>query len=135
MDSESPRSRELGSWDGPAACAGLVTLGGNLSPAPDFEPDRSYYDFLMEIGYGATVDKATKDFWSKTIRDNYNGDGGKKRICMAAIVLASRDSLHARLPYVRCPVLWLQVFVPCSCRVSLNTVTLGTKLISRELAT
>lgn len=109
MDFESPRSRELGSWDGPGACSGLVTLGGNLAPAPDFEPDNGYYDFLMEIGYGATVDKATKDYWSKTIRDNYHGDEGKKRICMAAVVLASRDGLYERLPYVTCPVLWLQV--------------------------
>lgn len=109
MDSESPRSRELGCWDGPAACSGLVTLGGDFTPAHDFEPGNDYYDFLMDIGFGKTVDEPTKSFWSKTIRDNYNGDEGKRRICMAAIALATRDALNDRLPYVRCPVLWLQV--------------------------
>lgn len=109
MDSESPRSRELGCWDGPGACSGLVTLGGNLAPAPDFEPGDAYYDFLMEIGFGKHIDKATRDFWAETIRDNYNGDEGKRRICMAAVTLAGRDGLHERLPYIRCPVLWFQV--------------------------
>lgn len=109
MDSESPRSRELGCWDGPGATSGLVTLAGNLAPAPDFEPGDAYYDFLMEIGFGKHIDKPTRDFWAKTIRDNYNGDEGKRRICMAAVTLAGRDGLHGRLPYIRCPVLWFQV--------------------------
>jgi hypothetical protein len=65
----------------------------------------------MDIGYGKTVDSELRDFWSKTIRDNYNGDEGKRRLCMAAVALASRDGLHERLPYIKCPVLWLQVCV------------------------
>lgn len=109
MDYESARSRELGCWDGPAACSGLVALNGDLTPAHDFEPGDAYYDFLMEIGFGKNVDKATRGFWAKTIRDNYNGDEGKKRISMAAVNLASRDGLHERLPNIRCPILWLQV--------------------------
>jgi hypothetical protein len=44
-----------------------------------------------------------------SIRENYSGDAGKRRICHAAVTLASRDGLHERLPYIRCPVLWLQV--------------------------
>lgn len=62
----------------------------------------------MEIGFGKTVDNPTKDFWAKTIKETYSGDEGKRRICMAAVALASRDGLHERLPYVKCPVLWLQ---------------------------
>ncbi|OIW25481.1 alpha/beta-hydrolase [Coniochaeta ligniaria NRRL 30616] len=108
MDSESVRSRELGCWDGPGACSGLLALAGDPAPAHDFEPGPDYNDFLMEIGFGKNVDKATKDFWAKTIRDNYRGDEGKRRICMAAVTLASRDGLRERLPYVRCPVLWFQ---------------------------
>ncbi|CAM1508661.1 Fc.00g055090.m01.CDS01 [Cosmosporella sp. VM-42] len=108
MDSESLRSRELGCWDGPTACSGLVTLAGNLAPAPDFEPGEPYYDFLMDIGFGKSIDKATKDFWTREIRDNYCGDQGKRRICMAAVALAGRDGLHERLPYIKCPVLWFQ---------------------------
>lgn len=109
MDSESPRSRELGCWDGPGATSGLVTLGGDFSPVHDFEPGSGYYEFLMDIGFGKTVNQKTKDFWSKTIKTNYSGDDGKRRICLAAVALASRDGLHERLPYIRCPVLWLQV--------------------------
>lgn len=109
MDSESPRSRELGCWDGPSATSGLVTLAGDITPADEFEPGNEYCDFLMDIGFGKSVDQKTKDFWSKAIRHNYGGDSGKRRICQAAVNLATRDGLHERLPYIRCPVLWLHV--------------------------
>ncbi|KAG9251911.1 Alpha/Beta hydrolase protein [Emericellopsis atlantica] len=108
MDAETAKSRELGCWDGPAACSGLVTLAGNLAPAHDFEPGDSYYDFLMEIGYGKAIDKEMRDFWARTIRETYHGDKGKRRICMAAVALAGRDGLHERLSLVKCPVLWMQ---------------------------
>ncbi|KAI6853583.1 alpha/beta-hydrolase [Hortaea werneckii] len=108
MDSESPKSRELGCWDGPAACSGLVTIAGDSAPVHDFEPGDDYYDFLMEIGYGKAVNPKIRDFWARTIKSNYHGDEGKKRICMAAVNLAGRDGLHERLPYIRCPVLWMQ---------------------------
>jgi hypothetical protein len=109
MDSESPKSRELGCWDGPANTAGFVQLGGDFTPQPNFEPGDDYYDFLLDIGYGKGCDAARKAFWVKTIKDTYQGDAGKKRICMAAINLATRDGLYGRLPYVKCPVVWLQV--------------------------
>ncbi|KIW21198.1 hypothetical protein PV08_01778 [Exophiala spinifera] len=107
MDFESPRSRELGCWDGPGATSGLVTLAGNTAPADDFEPGSDYCDFLMDIGFGKTVDQETKEFWSKAIRHNYCGGPGKRRICQAAVTLATRDGLLERLPYIHCPVLWL----------------------------
>jgi pimeloyl-ACP methyl ester carboxylesterase len=109
MDSESPRSREFGCWDGPGATSSLVKLAGDFTLAHDFEPGQDYCDFLMSIGFGETVDQKTKDFWSSSIQQNYSGDDGKRRICMAAVTLAGRDGLHERLPYIRCPVLWLQV--------------------------
>lgn len=119
MDYESPRSRELGCWDGPGATAALVELGGDFTPANDFEPGNDYLEFLMEVGYGKTVDQSTKDIWGNALHTNYHGDEGKKRICMAATALASRDGLLPRLPYVRCPVLWLHVSVQsvlqCQC--------------------
>ncbi|KAL2002652.1 hypothetical protein VTN02DRAFT_6322 [Thermoascus thermophilus] len=108
MDYESPRSRELGCWDGPQATSGLVTLAGNHAPMPEFEPGDAYYDFLMEIGYGKTCPRSLRDTWANTIKNTYKGDDGKRRICMAALNLSTRDGLHARLPYVKCPVLWLQ---------------------------
>ncbi|KAK5231620.1 hypothetical protein LTR72_000804 [Exophiala xenobiotica] len=108
MDSESPRSRELGCWNGQEATSGLVTVAGDFTPAHDFDPGTGYNDFLMDIGFGKTVDQKTKDFWLASIRENYSGDTGKRSICQAAVTLASRDGLHERLPYIRCPVLWLQ---------------------------
>ncbi|KAI1324930.1 Alpha/Beta hydrolase protein [Xylariaceae sp. FL0255] len=107
MDGETPRARELGCWDGVANTSGLTKLGGDFTPANGFEPGSDYHKFLMEIGYGPTIDSKTNDFWAKALKENYNGDEGKRRICMAAVALACHDSLHLRLPYVRCPVLFL----------------------------
>lgn len=109
MDSESSQSRELGCWDGPTATSKFVQLGADLTPKHDFEPGQGYLDFLMDIGYGKKVDASIKSFWGETIGNTYQGDEGKKRICMAAINLASRDGLYARLPFITCPVLWLHV--------------------------
>ncbi|CAK7204574.1 hypothetical protein SEUCBS139899_007332 [Sporothrix eucalyptigena] len=111
MDAESPESRALGCWDGPAATSGFVSQAGiPTDPAADadFVPGDGYYDFLMEIGFGPGVDKSIRDFWANTIARNYHGEAGKRRIIMAAVALSTRDSIRARLPYVRCPVLWLQ---------------------------
>ncbi|CRG88732.1 Quinic acid utilization activator [Talaromyces islandicus] len=108
MDSESPQSRELGCWDGPAATSGFVKLGADMTtPQHDFEPGQGYYDFLVEIGYGKDLGASLRSFWEETIKTTYRGEEGKRRICMAAINLASRDGLYARLPYVKCPVVWL----------------------------
>jgi hypothetical protein len=109
MDAETAESRELGCWDGPAATSDFVKLGGDFTPQANFEPGDDYYSFLMDIGYGKNVDEEKKAFWVETIRSNYQGDEGKRRICMAAICLASRDGLYERLPYVKCPVVWFQV--------------------------
>lgn len=109
MDSESPQSRELGCWDCPTATSEFVQLAADLTPKHDFEPGQDYYDYLMDIGHGKDVDAFTRSFWEETIRNTYQGEEGKKRICMAAINLVSRDGLYARLPYIKCPVLWLHV--------------------------
>lgn len=117
MDYESVRSRELGCWNGPEACAGLLSIAGGPEPAHDFEPGDGYVEFLMDIGYGKSVTQDLKDFWARTIALNYSGDAGKRRICMAAVNLASRDGLRERLPYVTCPILWLQVCLLPDCRL------------------
>jgi pimeloyl-ACP methyl ester carboxylesterase len=77
------------------------------SPTSDFEPTTEYCDFLIDIGFGRDVDSSTRKFWQDTIKSNYQGDEGRRRIRMAAINLAERDGLHSRLSDVRCPVLWL----------------------------
>ncbi|KAK3936611.1 hypothetical protein QBC46DRAFT_269289 [Diplogelasinospora grovesii] len=134
MDYESPRSRELGCWDGPAATSGLVTLAGSYAPVNDFEPGDAYYDFLMDIGFGK-FEKSTRDFWAKTIRDNYNGDEGKRRICMAAVCLATRDGIRERVPYVKCPVLWFQGSddVVFSLKMAEEDIKLFTNSVKAEL--
>uniref|UniRef100_A0A8H7K5Y0 AB hydrolase-1 domain-containing protein n=1 Tax=Bionectria ochroleuca TaxID=29856 RepID=A0A8H7K5Y0_BIOOC len=108
MDFESPRSRELGCWDGPEACSGLVGIAGDPAPAHDFESGDAYCDFLMKIGYGVAVTPEIRDFWAESLKKNYSGDEGKRRICMAAVCLAGRGGLRERLTYIRCPVLWFQ---------------------------
>jgi len=108
MDSESPESRALGCWDGPAAAAGFVDLSGDLSPQSGFEPGDGFRDFLMEVGYGKTVTPELTQSWGQSLKETYSGDDGKRRICAAAVCLTTRDSLHKRLPQIRCPVLWLQ---------------------------
>ncbi|KAL9473769.1 hypothetical protein ACSS6W_008149 [Trichoderma asperelloides] len=108
MDFESPESRELGCWNGPQATSALVTKSADFTPHDDFEPGSGYVDFLMEIGYGGKVTSDLIQKWSKSIQEIYSGDVGKKLICMAAVCLASRDGLYARVPHIRCPVLWMQ---------------------------
>lgn len=76
-------------------------------PTSSFEPATDYCDFLIDIGFGKDVDKDTREYWRKTIKSNYQGDDGRRRIRMAAINLAERDGLHSRLSDIRCPVLWL----------------------------
>jgi pimeloyl-ACP methyl ester carboxylesterase len=77
------------------------------SAVSSFEPDTAYCDFLIDIGFGKDVAQDVREYWRKTIKSNYQGDDGRRRIRMAAINLAERDGLHSRLSDVRCPVLWL----------------------------
>lgn len=114
MDAESERTRSLGCWDGAAACTGPINDWTTTQATPDFEPDTSYCDFLIDIGFGENCDKSTRDFWRKEIKANYQGDDGRKRARVAAINLKERDGLHSRLHDVRCPVLWLHVSLSVS---------------------
>lgn len=98
MDSESPESRELGCWDGSQATSALVAKSADFAPHDDFEPGSGYADFLMNIGYGEKVTADLTQKWTKSIQKVYSGDVGKRLVCMAAVYLASRDGLYARLP-------------------------------------
>lgn len=97
----------LGCWDGPALLKDNIQTWTSNELTSDFEPATDYCDFLIDIGFGKDVDKDTRDYWRKTIKSNYQGDDGRRRIRMAAINLAERDGLHSRLSDIRCPVLWL----------------------------
>ncbi|EEP78228.1 conserved hypothetical protein [Uncinocarpus reesii 1704] len=107
MDSESPRTRALGCWDPLQSCSDLIDSWSSNTPTPDFSPDQSFCDFLVNSGFGANCPADVRAFWSRTLQSNYRGDDGRKRIRMAAINLRDRDTLHSRLPDVRCPVLWM----------------------------
>ena len=107
LDYESPRTHELGCWDGVDACTGLINQWTTTKTTPDFEPDNDYCNFLIDIGFGKNCPQSTRDFWTKTIKSNYQGDDGRRRARMAAINLRERDGLHGRLFDVRCPVMWL----------------------------
>ena len=107
MDAETPRTRVLGCWDGIDACTGPINQWTTNKATPDFEPDDEFCNFLIDIGFGKNCPQSTRDFWTKTIKSNYQGDGGRRRARMAAINLRERDGLHGRLFDVRCPVMWL----------------------------
>lgn len=107
LDAETLRTRELGCWDGIDACTGPINQWTTNETTPDFEPDNEFCNFLIDIGFGKNCSQSTRDFWTKTIKSNYQGDDGRRRARMAAINLRERDGLHGRLFDVRCPVMWL----------------------------
>ncbi|KMP02222.1 hypothetical protein CISG_06171 [Coccidioides immitis RMSCC 3703] len=107
MDSESPRSRALGCWDPIQPCADLINSWTSDTPTPDFSLTQSYCDFLIDAGFGANCPSEVRAFWSQTLQSKYRGNGGRKRIRMAAVNLRDRDTLHSRLWDIRCPVLWM----------------------------
>ncbi|KAK6435181.1 hypothetical protein LTR95_008634 [Oleoguttula sp. CCFEE 5521] len=107
LDNENPRTVSLGCWDGPGLLKDSISGWTTEDKTADFEPAEEYSDFLIDIGFGKEVDKETRQYWRDTIKANYQGDEGRRRIRMAAINLAERDGLHSRLSDVRCPVLWL----------------------------
>ncbi|KAJ6112269.1 hypothetical protein N7523_008330 [Penicillium sp. IBT 18751x] len=106
MDSESERSRQLKCWDGQKIIASFVNQWTSGNATPHFEPDNEYCDALIDISFNE-CSSAQRAFWRTTMKANYRGDDGRRRIRMAAINLAERGPLHLRLSDVRCPVLWL----------------------------
>lgn len=114
MDSESERTRQLQCWDGPAIVSSFVKQWASSEGDSNFEPDDGYCNALIDIGFNE-CGPSVREFWRTTIKDNYRGEEGRRRIRMAAINLAERGGLHLRLPDVRCPVLWLHVGLPSDC--------------------
>lgn len=113
MDSETERTRQLGCWDGPAVVSNFLPEWTSSESTPNFEPSDVYCNALIGVGFNECSDEV-REFWQKTIKENYRGDEGRRRIRMAAINLAERGGLHLRLPDVLCPVLWLHVGLPMS---------------------
>lgn len=110
MDSESERTRRLQCWDGPTIVSGFAKQWTTSSPTPAFEPDDVYCDALIDVGFNE-CETDVREYWRDSIKLNYRGDDGRRRIRMAAINLAERGSLHLRLTDIKCPVLWLHVCI------------------------
>ncbi|MCJ1253418.1 hypothetical protein MMC24_001229 [Lignoscripta atroalba] len=107
LDYESERTRSLGCWDGAAATTPSIQAWTSKEETPDYEPEDSFCNFLIDIGFGKNCGSDVREFWQKTIKSNYKGDDGRRRARMAAINLRERDGLHGRLFDVKCPVMWL----------------------------
>lgn len=114
MDYESEQTRQLGCWDAPSLIAPTIDAFTSNESTPDFEPPLAYCDMLVNTGFGEDCPAETREYWRKTIRENYRGNDGRRRLRMSAINLRDRDGLHSRLFDVRCPVLWLHVSL---CRI------------------
>lgn len=115
LDFESDRTRDLGCWNAPELLTSSIETWTSKQPTPDFTPGNEYADFLIDIGFGKNCPKEAREFWRKTINENYEGDDGRRRARMAAINLRDRDGLHPRLFDVKCPVLWLHVSFSHDC--------------------
>lgn len=107
MDFESPRSRELGCWDGIEFCTPSID---SLSEpvGEEWVVPGDFVDAVLGAGLGEDVPQDERSFWHSVYQQNYVGDSGRHRLRVCTINLRDRDGLHARLDTVRCPVLWLQ---------------------------
>jgi pimeloyl-ACP methyl ester carboxylesterase len=107
MDFESPRSRDLGCWDGIAFCT--PAIDALAEPVDDdWVIPVELVDAVLAEGFGPDVGDEERAFWHATHQRNYSGDAGRRRLRTSSINLRDRDGLHGRLDEVRCPVLWLQ---------------------------
>jgi pimeloyl-ACP methyl ester carboxylesterase len=107
MDSESPRSRDRGCWDGIGFCTPAIdALAEPVSD--DWVIPTDLVDAVLAEGFGDDVPPEERSFWHATHQQNYAGDAGRARLRTSTVNLRDRDGLHARLDGVRCPVLWMQ---------------------------
>lgn len=105
MDSESPRSRELGCWN--AADVGGPILAVLNGSSGQFELPAPICDAVIDAGFGASITPESRKFWIDQLQKSYAGEDGRRRALISTINLAERDGLHLRLPDIKCPVLWM----------------------------
>ena len=108
MDYESERTRNLGCWNGWQVGTDLIA---NWEPhsGSNFAPDDQYGNLICDLGFGKKCPADLRKYWVEKFKKNYAGEDGRQRAIMCAVNLKERDGLLARLPYVKCPVLWLHV--------------------------
>jgi pimeloyl-ACP methyl ester carboxylesterase len=104
MDFESPRSRELGCWDGIEFCTPAIDALAE-PVGDDWVIPTELVDAVLKEGLGDNVSDDERSFWHSTYQRNYTGDAGRARVRISSINLRDRDGLHGRLDSLRCPVL------------------------------
>jgi pimeloyl-ACP methyl ester carboxylesterase len=104
MDFESPRSRELGCWDGIEFCTPAIDALAE-PVGDDWVIPAELIDAVLKEGLGEDVPPEERTFWHAEYQKNYTGDTGRKHVRISSINLRDRDGLHGRLDSVRCPVL------------------------------
>lgn len=109
MDYESSDSRTKGCWDPVPALTPFIEKWTSATETPDFLVDDVWCGMVGGIGFGASGTPELSAFWTKTLKEVYKGDEGRKKARMAVICLLSRDSLLLRLGAITSPVHWLQV--------------------------
>ena len=106
MDTESPRSRALGCWDGVGFCSPAIDALAE-PVGEDWVIPVELVDAVLAEGLGPDVSPDERAFWHTRHQENYAGDAGRERLRLSTVNLRDRDGLHARLGGVHCPVLWL----------------------------
>ena len=109
MDYESADSRSKGCWDPAASLTAFYDKWTSPGATPDFVVDDVWCGLVGGIGFGAAATAEKSAFWTKTLKEVYQGDEGRKKVRMALNCLLERDGLLLRLRDIRCPVYWLQV--------------------------
>lgn len=106
MDFESQQSKELGCWNGyEFLTPSIDELAQPVTE--DWKLTDDFCDAVLHAGLGDTVTPVLRDFWRATIKQNYAGNEGRRRLRMCAINLRDRDGLYGRLDGITCPVLWM----------------------------
>jgi pimeloyl-ACP methyl ester carboxylesterase len=106
MDTESPRSRALGCWDGVGFCSPAIDALAE-PVGEDWVIPVELVDAVLGEGLGPDVSPDERAFWHARHQEHYTGDAGRERLRLSTVNLRDRDGLHARLGGVHCPVLWL----------------------------
>ncbi|KAJ5888160.1 hypothetical protein N7495_008201 [Penicillium taxi] len=108
MDYESSDSRTKDCWDPATSLTTFYDKWSTNSATPEFIVDDVWCGLVSGIGFGAAATEEGAAFWSKTLKEVYKGDEGRKKVRMALGCLLERDGLLLRLRDIKCPVYWLQ---------------------------
>ncbi|KAI1634519.1 putative alpha/beta hydrolase [Biscogniauxia mediterranea] len=107
MDCESADSRTKGCWDPVPFGTPFLKRWASPVPTPDFVIDNDWLQPVIGLGFGAAATDDLVEFWTKTLREVYVGDEGRRKLRLATICLAERDGLLLRIGDIQCPVHWL----------------------------